>query len=142
MRMKRLNSLETLMKTRRVQGQNEHNSENHDVSEDILCEIYCLGLHKRLNNSRHRAHWLASKSDRLSLGKVQGQKLPILMQDIFDLYSFDKVCILLHFRCHQIPFMWGIVGMVIKFWIKPEFFPQFGLFFRWASSVDLLRSKW
>ncbi|GMP41338.1 hypothetical protein CsSME_00011480 [Camellia sinensis var. sinensis] len=24
---------------------------------------------------------------------------------IFDLYSFDKVCILLHFRCHQIPFI-------------------------------------
>ncbi|CAL5374324.1 unnamed protein product [Camellia sinensis] len=45
-----------------------------------------------------------------------------MMQDIFDLYSFVKVCILLHFRCHQIPFMWGIVGMVIKFWIKPEFF--------------------
>ena len=78
------------MKTRRVQGQNEHNSENHDVLEDILCEIYCLGLHKRLNNSRHRVHWLASKSDRLSLGKVQGRKLPILMQDIFDLYSFVK----------------------------------------------------
>ena len=93
MRMKRLNSLEPLMKTRRVQGQNEHYSENPDVLEDILCEIYCLGLHKRLNNSRHRVHWLASKSDRLSLGKVQSRKLPILMQDIFDLYSFVEVCI-------------------------------------------------
>ena len=91
MRMKRLNSLETFMKTRSVQGQNEHNSENHDVLEDILCEIYCLGLHKRLNNSRHRVHWLARKLDRLSLGKVQGRKLPILMQDIFDLYSFDSL---------------------------------------------------
>ena len=76
----------------------------------ILCKICCRGLHKRLNNSRHRVDWLASKSDRLSLEKVHGRKLPILMQDIFDLYSFVKVCILLHFRCHQIPFMWGIVG--------------------------------
>ena len=124
MRMKRLNSLETLMKTRRVQGQNEHNSENHDVLEDILCEIYCLGLHKRLNNSRHRVHWLTSKSDRLSLGKVQGRKLPILMQDIFDLYSFVKVCILLHFRCHQIPFMWGIVGNGRKILGKTRIFSQ------------------
>ena len=90
MRMKRLHSLETLIKTKSIQVQNEHNSENHDVLEDILCEIYCLGLHKRLNNSMHRVHWLASKSDRLSLGKVQGRKLPILIQDIFDLYSFDK----------------------------------------------------
>ena len=124
MRMKRLNSLETLMKTRRVQGQNEHNSENHDVSEDILCEIYCFGLHKRLNNSRHRVHWLASKSDRLSLGKVQSRKLPILMQDIFDLYSFVKVYILLHFHCHQIPFMWGIVGNGRKILGKTRIFSQ------------------
>ena len=83
MRIKRLNSLETLMKSRSVQGQNEHNSENHDVAEDILCEIYCLGLYKRLNKSRHLVHWLARNSDRLSLRKVQGRKLPILMQDIF-----------------------------------------------------------
>lgn len=142
MRMKRLNSLETLMKTRRVQGQNEHNSENHDVLEDILCEIYCLGLHKRLNNSRHRVHWLASKSDRLSLGKVQGRKLPILMQDIFDLYSFVKsayCCISVVIKFHSCG---GLLEMVGKFWVKPEFFLKFGLFFRWAPSVDLLGSKW
>ena len=122
--MQSLNSLETLMKTRRVLGQNEHNSENHDVLEEILYEIYSLVLHKRLNNSRHRVHWLASKSDRLSLGKIQGRKLPILMQDIFDLYSFDKVCILLHFRCHQIPFMWGIVGNGRKILGKTRIFSQ------------------
>ena len=131
------------MKTRSVQGQNEHNSANHDVLEDILCEIYCLGLHKRLNNSRHRVHWLGSKFDRLTLGKVQDRKLPILMQDIFDLYSFDKVCILLHFRCHQIPFMWGIVGNGRKILGKTRiFFLKFGLFFSWAPKVNLLGSKW
>ena len=139
MRMKRLNSLETLMKTRSVQGQNEHNSENHDVLEDILCEIYCLGLHKRLNNSRHRVHWLASKSDRLSLGKVQGRKQPILMQDIFALYSFDIVYTLLHFRCHQIPFMWGIVRNGFE---KIRFFFKFGLIFRWDPCAKVGGARW
>ena len=48
------------------------------MSGNILCEFYCLGLHKRLNSSRHHIHWLASKSDSVSQGKVQSQKLPIL----------------------------------------------------------------
>ena len=30
------------MKIRRIQGQNEHNSEIHDVLEDILCETIVL----------------------------------------------------------------------------------------------------
>ena len=41
-----------------------------------------------------------------------------------------------------VSFLYFMLEMVIKFWIKPEFFPKFGLFFRWAPSVGLLGAKW
>ena len=91
MRIKRRNSLEALMKTKSVKGQNEHNRENHDVSKDILCEIYCLGLHKRLNNSRHHVHWLASKSDRLSLGNSSRPKATYLDARYFRFILFQQI---------------------------------------------------
>mgnify|MGYP003703482117 CR=1 FL=1 len=60
------------------------------MSGDILCEFYCLGLHKRLNSSRHHVHWLASKSDSVSQGKVQSQKLPILCR----IFSFSVLSVI------------------------------------------------
>jgi hypothetical protein len=43
-----------------VQGQNKHNNENRmKYLGGELCEYYGLGLHKRLNSSRHRIHYLA-----------------------------------------------------------------------------------
>jgi hypothetical protein len=27
-----------------------------NVYEEVLCEYYCLGLHKRMNSSRHHVH--------------------------------------------------------------------------------------
>ena len=65
---------------RYVQGQNEHNYKNRKMSEKELCEFYCLGIHKRLNSSRHHVHWLASISDSLSQRKVQSQKPPLPIQ--------------------------------------------------------------
>ena len=50
----------TPINPRVVKGQNEHNSENQRKSLDKeLCEYYCYDLHKRLNSSRHRIHYLA-----------------------------------------------------------------------------------
>lgn len=46
----------TLMRPGDVHGQNEHNHVNKIVSGKELCEFYCLGLHKRLNNSGYRVH--------------------------------------------------------------------------------------
>ena len=66
-----------------IHDQNEHNHENQIVSGKELCEFYCLGLHKRLNSSRHRVHWLASKSDSLSQRNVQSHTLPIPIQQLF-----------------------------------------------------------
>ena len=43
---------------------NEHNYKNRKMSEKELCEFYCLGIHKRLNSSRHHVHWLASISNK------------------------------------------------------------------------------
>ncbi|GMP40822.1 hypothetical protein CsSME_00011127 [Camellia sinensis var. sinensis] len=42
------------------QYSHEENGDSH------LRFFYCLGLHKRLNSSRHHVHWLASKSDSIS----------------------------------------------------------------------------
>ena len=47
-----------------------------------LCEVYSILFIKQLNSSRHYVHYLADMSDGLSLGKVQGQKLPISMHDL------------------------------------------------------------
>jgi hypothetical protein len=50
----------TLMNPRVVQGQNKLNCKNQRKSLDKeLYEYYCLGLWKRLNNSRHHIHYLA-----------------------------------------------------------------------------------
>ena len=46
-----------------------------------LCEVYSIWFVKQLNSSRHQVQYLAYKSDGLSLGKVQGQKIPISMHD-------------------------------------------------------------
>ena len=43
-----------------VHSQNKHNSENQMKSLGRqLCEYYYIGLHKRLNSSRHCDHYLA-----------------------------------------------------------------------------------
>jgi hypothetical protein len=43
-----------------VQGQKEHNSKNQMKSLDRELYEYCyLGLHKKLNSSRHRVHYLS-----------------------------------------------------------------------------------
>ena len=83
------------------------------VSGDILCEFYYLGLHKRLNSSKHHVHQLARKSDRLSLGKVQNQKLPILMQYISLMYSLFVSMLL---RVLSVNF--NHVGDCWKIWIR------------------------
>ena len=84
------------------------------MSGNILCEFYCLGLHKRLNSSRHHVNWLASKSDSVSQGKVQSQKLPILCRSD-PLCFLSWVSVVSHvFR--SISFMWGIVGLKYEFW--------------------------
>ena len=74
------------------QGRNEHNRKNQTMSGMILCVDYCLGLHKQLNSSRHRVHWLASKSDSYSQGEVQSQKLPNPMREISYCNS-QNICI-------------------------------------------------
>lgn len=53
------------------------------VSAKILCEYFCLDLHKWLNSSRHHVHWLTSKSHSFVLRKVQSQNLPILLRYFF-----------------------------------------------------------
>ena len=58
--------------------------------DNILCKFYCLGLYKRLNSSRHHVHWLASKSDSISQGKVQSQKLPIIYR-LFPIYVLSVI---------------------------------------------------
>ena len=77
----------TLMKPGGVQGQNGHNSENQECSEKDCVNSIVSVYTKRLINSRHRVHWLASKPDSLSLGKIQGQKLSLPMQ----LFSTDTL---------------------------------------------------
>jgi len=50
----------TLMNPGVVQGQKEHNSKNQIKSLDRELYEYCyLGLHKKLNSSRHRVHCLS-----------------------------------------------------------------------------------
>jgi hypothetical protein len=50
----------TLINSRVVQHQNEHNNENQRKYLDReLYKYYCLDLHKRLNSSRHHVHYLA-----------------------------------------------------------------------------------
>ena len=51
------------------------------------CEVYSIRFIKQLNSSRHHVHYLADKFGGLSLGKVQGEKLPILMHDLSKVYS-------------------------------------------------------
>ena len=44
------------MNPRVNKDQNEHNNENQRKPLcKKLCEYYCIGLHKRLNSSRHHA---------------------------------------------------------------------------------------
>jgi len=48
-----------LMNLRVVQCQNKHNNESkRKYLSRELCEYYYLGLHKRLNNLRHRVYYL------------------------------------------------------------------------------------
>ena len=47
-----------------------------------LCVVYSILFIKQLNSSRHHVHYLVDMSDGLSLGKVQGQKLPISIHDL------------------------------------------------------------
>ena len=105
----RLKFSKALMKPGIVQGQNEHNCENQWWSKKELCEYYCLDLHQQLNNSWHHIHWLTSKSDSISLRKVQSHKLPILMQSLSNLYSLD--CLFFH-----LPFLKSISIHVEDCW--------------------------
>jgi hypothetical protein len=68
------------MNLRVVKGKKKkHSSENQKKSLGIeLWEYYYIDLH-RLNCSRHRVHYLASKSDSILLRNVQSQKLHILI---------------------------------------------------------------
>ena len=52
-----------------------------------------------MNSLRHRVHWAASKFNKLSLGKVQSQKLPILTLSISLICSLESAycCISIFF---------------------------------------------
>ena len=55
MRVLRLNSLKYFMNLLGyVQGRNECNYKNQKMSENELCEFYCLGIHKWLIVQKHR----------------------------------------------------------------------------------------
>ena len=48
-----------------------------------LCEVYLILFIKQLNSARHHhVHYSVDKSDGISLGKVQGQKVPISIHDL------------------------------------------------------------
>ena len=53
-------------KSRVGQGQIEHYHKERIVLKKGLCEFYYLGVHKRLNTSRHHVHLLTNISNNLS----------------------------------------------------------------------------
>ena len=53
--------------------------------------FYYLDIHKRLDSSRHHVHWITSKPDSRSQGKVQSQKSSIFIQMIFNYVSLNSL---------------------------------------------------
>jgi hypothetical protein len=53
--------------------------EPKDTQDGELCKWYCLGLHKKMNSSRHYVHYLVSKFNNILLRKVQSLKLHLLI---------------------------------------------------------------
>jgi hypothetical protein len=45
--------------------------EPKDTQDGELCKWYCLGLHKKMNSSRHYVHYLVSEFNNILLRKVQ-----------------------------------------------------------------------
>ena len=84
--------------------------------ENILCEFYCLGLHKRLNSSRHHVHCLASKSDSAHKGRFKAKSylsFAEYYQFMYSLYLDHVVA----FSLRQIPFLWRIVGKLVYIYL-------------------------
>ena len=113
------------------------------MSGDILCEFYCLGLHKWLNSSRHHVHWLASKSDSVSQGKVQSQKLPILCR-IFSIsvLSVIRSCCCIFSPSNSIHVgdcwkKWFYIGILFSpIWVDPK------RLLGWVRRDDVFLTAW